>query len=296
MILATEFCNEKAILHEEKAICDALARVPNSNEYFAKTILTSTAWRASGGARPRSSSRRWTGGRRGPDEQEPILFAGLFNNCVKLSFSVRLRQLATQRPIGPLDRWIQLFLTEIAPLYETKDTFAIKRTQLVAQYIDLGLRPLFVGDEPVLFLRKFLNLGRGVDKFSFGCLDGRPSLRKLTGKLVFFGIELLNFRIGRQLSLRNLAGKLVFFGIALLNFRIDRRLTLRLTANQRSGDFFGVLLVSLEDFESSLQQGLEFGIAGRWNERRLERAIHGLVIRDLIDNVRLVEIRAIELR
>src|SRR5208283_2814212 len=145
------------------------------------------------------------------------------------SFSVRLRQLATQRPIGPLDRWIQLFLAEIAPLYETKDTFAIKRTQLVAQYIGLGLRAFFVGDEPVLFLRKFLNLGRGGDKFSFGGLDGRPSLRNLVGKLVFFGIELLNFRLhGCELSLRGL----------------DRRLTLRLTASQlislqRSGDFFG---------------------------------------------------------
>jgi len=40
---------------------------------------------------------------------------------------------------------------------------------------------------------------------------------------------------------------------------------LRLTANpadslQRSGDFFGVLLVSLEDFETGLQQAPEFGI------------------------------------
>ena len=74
------------------------------------------------------------------------------------------RQSATQRPISPLDHWIQLFLTEIAPFYETKDTFAIKRVQLVAQYIGLGLRPLFVGRKPVLFLHKFLNLGRGGDK------------------------------------------------------------------------------------------------------------------------------------
>jgi hypothetical protein len=131
------------------------------------------------------------------DMVKPIRRAG------GMRFKAR-RQSATQRPISPLDHWIQLFLTEIAPFYETKDTFAIKRVQLVAQYIGLGLRPLFVGRKPVLFLHKFLNLGRGGDKFSFDGLDGRPSLCNLTGKLIFFGIELLNFRMhGRELSLRS---------------------------------------------------------------------------------------------
>ena len=45
---------------------------------------------------------------------------------------------------------------EVSP-YETKDTFAIKSAQLVAHFIGLGLRPPYVGDEPVLFLRKFAN-------------------------------------------------------------------------------------------------------------------------------------------
>ena len=146
------------------------------------------------------------------DMVKPIRRAG------GMRFKAR-RQSATQRPISPLDHWIQLFLTEIAPFYETKDTFAIKRVQLVAQYIGLGLRLLFVGRKPVLFLHKFLNLGRGGDKFSFDSLDGRPSLCNLTGKLIFFGIELLNFRMhGRELSLRG----------------FDRRLTLRLTGDELS--------------------------------------------------------------
>ena len=42
----------------------------------------------------------------------------------------------------------------------------------------------------------------------------------------------------------------------------------------------------LEYLETGLQQTLEFGIAGGRNERRLERAIHSLVIRDLIGNPR----------
>ena len=41
---------------------------------------------------------------------------------------------------------------EVSP-YETKDTFAIKSAQLVAHFIGLGLRPPYVGDGPVLFLR-----------------------------------------------------------------------------------------------------------------------------------------------
>jgi hypothetical protein len=48
---------------------------------------------------------------------------------------------------------------------------------------------------------------------------------------------------------------------------------------QGRGGVFGVLLVALKDFKAGLQQALEFGIAGRRNERRLERAIHRFVIR-----------------
>jgi hypothetical protein len=69
-----------------------------------------------------------------------------------------------------------------------------------------------------------------------------------------------------------------------------------LTSVQRSSDLFGVLLMPLEDLEAGLQQALEFRIAGGRNEHRLKRAIHGLVIRDLIGNISLVELRAIELR
>ncbi len=65
---------------------------------------------------------------------------------------------------------------------------------------------------------------------------------------------------------------------------------------QRCSDIFGVLLMPLENLEAGLQQALEFRIAGGRNERSLKRAIHGLVISDLIGNVSRVELRAIELR
>jgi hypothetical protein len=132
--------------------------------------------------------------------------------------SLTRRSAAPLRFIEPLRVFfVHSFLTEIASPYETKDTFAIKSAQLVAHFIGLGLRPPYVGDEPVLFLRKVANSARGGDKLSFGGLDGRPSLCNLAGKSVFFGIELLNFCMhGRELSLRGL----------------DHRLTLRLTADQ----------------------------------------------------------------
>lgn len=72
--------------------------------------------------------------------------------------------------------------------------------------------------------------------------------------------------------------------------------SMRCSLLQFSGDLFGVLLMPLEYLETGLQQTLEFGIACGRNERRLERAIHCLVIRNLISNVSLVEFRAIELR
>src|SRR5262249_49498826 len=51
----------------------------------------------------------------------------------------------------------------------------------------------------------------------------------------------------------------------------------------------GVLLVALEDLQSGRQQVLELGIAGRRDERALERAVHGLVVGDLVLDVGLVE-------
>jgi len=65
---------------------------------------------------------------------------------------------------------------------------------------------------------------------------------------------------------------------------------------QFSGDLFGVLLMPLEDFKAGLQQAFEFGIAGRRNESRLKRTIHGLMLCNLIGNIVLVECRALELR
>ena len=52
----------------------------------------------------------------------------------------------------------------------------------------------------------------------------------------------------------------------------------------------------LKEFKASLQQALEFGIAGGWNERRFKRVIHGLMIRNLIGNIGLVEGHTVELR
>ena len=55
---------------------------------------------------------------------------------------------------------------------------------------------------------------------------------------------------------------------------------------QLSGDFFCLLLMSLENLEAGLQQALELGIASGRNERRLKCAIHSLMIRHLVGNIR----------
>src|SRR5262249_23095006 len=57
----------------------------------------------------------------------------------------------------------------------------------------------------------------------------------------------------------------------------------------------GVLLVALEEFQAGAQQIPEFGVAGGWNERALERAVDRLVIGDLVRRIGLVERRAAEL-
>jgi hypothetical protein len=66
-----------------------------------------------------------------------------------------------------------------------------------------------------------LSLSATSPSFSFGGRGVRPGLCNLAGKLGFFGIELLNFRLrGRELSLRGLdrrfglckiGNKLIFF-------------------------------------------------------------------------------------
>src|SRR5262245_32883884 len=61
------------------------------------------------------------------------------------------------------------------------------------------------------------------------------------------------------------------------------------------GDLFGMLLVTLENFQPSGQEVFELLIAGRWNECVLQRAIHGLMVGDLVVDVGLVEGRAVEL-
>jgi hypothetical protein len=57
----------------------------------------------------------------------------------------------------------------------------------------------------------------------------------------------------------------------------------------------GVLLVALEDFQAGLQQALELGIVCRRDQRAFERAVDGLVVGDLVIDIRLVERRSLEL-
>src|SRR5262249_30020644 len=88
-------------------------------------------------------------------------------------------------------------------------------------------------------------------------------------------------------------------GIYLRTIRTDRRTAARHNGFhllQSGGDFFGVLFMALKKFEAGLEQFLEFGIAGRRNERRFQRPIHGLMIGHLIGDIGLVEFRAIEFR
>jgi hypothetical protein len=86
--------------------------------------------------------------------------------------------------------------------------------------------------------------------------------------------------------------------VALLSGSLIREAMEANAANllQFTGDLFGVLLMPLKDFKAGSQQAFEFGITGGRNERRLKRAIHGLVIRNLIGNIVLVESRALEPR
>src|SRR5262245_16377281 len=60
-------------------------------------------------------------------------------------------------------------------------------------------------------------------------------------------------------------------------------------------DLLGVLLMALEDFQPGLQQALQLGIAGRRNQLRLQRAVDGLVVGDLIGDIGLVVVGALQL-
>jgi hypothetical protein len=50
-----------------------------------------------------------------------------------------------------------------------------------------------------------------------------------------------------------------------------------------------MLLMALKDLQAGLQQALEFAIAGRRDQQRLERAIDCLVIANLVGIVGVVE-------
>src|SRR5262249_5637333 len=60
-------------------------------------------------------------------------------------------------------------------------------------------------------------------------------------------------------------------------------------------DVFGVLLVTLKDLQASAEQIPQLLVAGRRNERGLQRIIDGLVISGLIFDVGLVESVAAQL-
>jgi hypothetical protein len=64
---------------------------------------------------------------------------------------------------------------------------------------------------------------------------------------------------------------------------------------QLGGDVFGVLLVALKNLQAGLQQVLQLGIAGRRNQLRLQRAVDGLVVGDLVGDIGLVVFGALQL-
>src|SRR6516164_7868859 len=64
---------------------------------------------------------------------------------------------------------------------------------------------------------------------------------------------------------------------------------------QVRGDLFGMLQVALKDLEASLKQTLKLGIACRGYKSVFERAIHRLVVSDLVIGIGPVESRAAQL-
>src|SRR6185436_6494390 len=70
--------------------------------------------------------------------------------------------------------------------------------------------------------------------------------------------------------------------------------TIRPLLLDRHRRVFGVLLMALEELEAGLEQRLQLAVRRRRNQRRLERAVDGLVVRHFVRNVGLVERRAAE--
>src|SRR6266436_6506385 len=64
---------------------------------------------------------------------------------------------------------------------------------------------------------------------------------------------------------------------------------------QAGGDVFGVLLVALKDLQAGLQQALHLRVGRVGNERRLQSAVDGLVVGDLVGDIGLVGFGALEL-
>src|ERR1700726_1893465 len=64
---------------------------------------------------------------------------------------------------------------------------------------------------------------------------------------------------------------------------------------QLGGDVFGVLLVALKNLQAGLQQAFQLGLAGRRNQLRLQRAVDGLVVGDLVGDIGLVVVGAFQL-
>lgn len=54
----------------------------------------------------------------------------------------------------------------------------------------------------------------------------------------------------------------------------------------------GVLLVTLENLEAGLEETLELGVVRRGDKGALQRIIDGLMVRDLVVDIRLVKCRA----
>src|ERR1700742_9991 len=63
---------------------------------------------------------------------------------------------------------------------------------------------------------------------------------------------------------------------------------------QFTGDVFGVLLMALKNLQAGLQQALQLGVAGRRDQRGLQRAVDRLVIGDLVGDIGLVEVGALQ--
>src|SRR5947209_4679501 len=58
---------------------------------------------------------------------------------------------------------------------------------------------------------------------------------------------------------------------------------------QRPRELLGMLLVALEYLETGFQQAFQLGVLRRGDQRALQRAVHGLVIGNLVLRVSLIE-------